>query len=104
MPKKSRKDALLKITMPDGSKWTVPVEAIARHRARHYREEYNNSVEASLAEDTWPLFESDDYEITDWAANNMNWEDVEARAVKADDPGAPDFQEGWVNGEKEIVW
>lgn len=44
---------------------------------------------------------SDDYEIHDWASNNMNWDEVKAHAiqVKAADV---DFQEGWVNGEYSI--
>jgi len=48
------------------------------------------------------LFESDDYEIKDWAANHMNWRDVEAYAKKLKKP-KPDFQEGWTNGHKEVV-
>lgn len=97
-------DAELYITMPDGSVWAVPVEHIARNRATFYaHREYGGNVEESLRDDTIPLFESDDYEIEDWAAGNMNWEDVSrfARMVSAPEP--PDFQEGWVNGDKRVV-
>lgn len=95
----------LRITMPDGSKWDIPVSVIALDRAKYYaREEFDGDVERSLAEDTMPLFDSDDYEIEDWAANNMNWSDVEAFATKVNDPTEEiDYQEGWVNGEKEVV-
>jgi len=98
----------LRVTMPDGSKWDVPVTVIARHRAEHYAtdEDFGGDVEKSLKEDTIPLFECDDYDITDWAANNMNWEDVVENAVKFSDQDPmsdENFQEGWVNGEKEIV-
>jgi hypothetical protein len=44
----------------------------------------------------------DDYEIEDWAANNMNWVDVQAIAVKVSIKEV-NFQEGWVNGEKEVI-
>lgn len=37
------------------------------------------------------------------AANNMNWADVEAHAVRYSGADSPDYQEGWVNGDKEIV-
>ena len=93
---------MLQIEMPDGSKWGVPVEVIARNRAAHYAHEFDGDVERSLAEDTMPLFESDDYEVEDWAANNMNWSDVEAKAKKLQD-AETDFQEGWVNGEKSVI-
>lgn len=93
---------MLTIEMPDGSKWGVPVEVIARSRATHYAHEFGGDVDRSLAEDTMPLFESDDYEVEDWAANNMNWSDVEAQA-KMIQAAETDYQEGWVNGEKAVI-
>lgn len=93
----------LRITMPDGSIWAVPVMAIAMHRADSYKAEFGNDIQRSLHEDTLPLFESAPYEIEDWAANNMNWDEVEgqARCVQVSDD--VDYQEGWCNGEKEVV-
>ena len=90
--------------MPDGSKWDVPVTIIASHRAEHYKQEFGGDVHKSLNEDTLPLFESDPFEIADWAANNMNWSDVERVAKLADIPKPDvDFQYGWVNGKKELL-
>lgn len=90
------------VEMEDGSKWAVPVRLIAEDRAKYFADlEYSGNVEESLKDDTIPLFESDDYEIHDWASNNLNWDEVKAHAiqVKAADV---DFQEGWVNGEYSI--
>ncbi|MEW6560392.1 MAG: hypothetical protein AB1412_09370 [Pseudomonadota bacterium] len=56
-----------------------------------------------MVEDTMPLFEQDHYEVEDWAANNMNWSDVESQAKKLQDAPAPDFQDGWMNGAKAVV-
>jgi len=92
----------MRVTMPDGSQYDVPVDAIAKNRAEHYKDEFGGNLKRSLDEDTMPLFESDDYEIEDWAQNNMNWSEVKDIAVKVCD-GDVDFDEGWVNGEKEIV-
>ena len=91
----------LHITMPDESVWAVPVNMIANHRAEYYAHEFGGDVQRSLAEDTLPLFRASDYEIEDWAANNMNWCDIQhaARCVTA---GDVDYQEGWVNGEKSV--
>jgi hypothetical protein len=91
---------LMTVEMPDGSKWGVPVEMIARNRATHYASEFNNDVERSLAEDTLPLFESDEYEIADWAVNQMNWRDFDGHQVKVSEAPAPDFQEAWMSGNK----
>ncbi|QMN68085.1 hypothetical protein HVW65_14420 [Citrobacter freundii] len=91
----------LHITMPDGSVWAVPVQLIATNRAEYYSREFGGDFNRSLAEDTLPLFRSDDFEIEDWAANNMNWSDVQ-HAAKCVSLGDVDFQEGWVNGDKEV--
>ena len=96
-------DKMLHVTMPDGSVWGVPVYIIARNRAEHYSHEFDFDVERSLQEDTLPAFE-DDYEITDWAEGHMNWEDVEKYAFLVKPaPTDSDFQEGWCNGDKEVV-
>jgi hypothetical protein len=90
--------------MPDGSKWDVPVAVIANHRAKHYAHEFQGNVKDSLTCDTNILFSSDPFEIEDWAANNMNWSDVYRFAVKASDgEDVVDYQDGWVNGEKELL-
>ena len=91
-------DAKYHVTMPDGSVWAVPVQVIADDRDTHYRDEAEDTIGFIRAG------ELDEYEIKDWAANNMNWSDVKAAAVPV--PGSrklPDYQEGWVNGKKQIV-
>lgn len=93
---------MLKIEMPDGSKWGVPVVIIARNRAAQYAHEYGGDVQKSLLDDTVPLFESDDYEVEDWAANNMNWVDVKEYAQLLEQREC-DYQEGWVNGDKSVI-
>jgi hypothetical protein len=89
-------------TMPDGSKWAVPVREIAADRAAHYAKEYGGSYSRSLMDDTIPLFNGDSFEIQDWAQINMNWDDVKDCAVMVSAPTA-DFQEGWMNGDHELV-
>lgn len=93
---------ILTIVMPDGSTWAVPVTVIAADRAKAYAHEFDGNIERSLNEDTLPLFESDAYQIEDWAANNMNWEDVKDHAFLHQQSPGTDFQEGWVNGEKSV--
>lgn len=93
---------MLEIEMPDGSKWGVPVEIIARDRAKYYAHEFDGDIERSMAEDTIPLFDGDDYTVEDWASNNMNWSEVQSQAVKIQDPEI-DYQEGWINGEKRVI-
>lgn len=89
------------ISMPDNSTWSIPVSIIAKNRAEHYAKEFEGNVDKSLIEDTLPLFLDDEYEIEDWARNNMNWSDVMPFAevfCRKD----VDYQEGWLNGDCEI--
>lgn len=104
--KKNVENALLHVKMSDGSVWAVPVREIAYHRAKYYAdrdEEFGGDVARSLREDTLPLFESDEYEIKDWATSNMNWEDIE-NPILVSGPAPVDYQDGWLNGEKDIVY
>lgn len=92
----------LVVDMPDGSSWAVPVEIVARNRAANYSDEFDGDVERSLIEDTLPLF-ADSYEVEDWAANNMNWSDVSEFAKPVKPTAKPDYQAGWLNGEKRVL-
>ena len=93
----------LAVTQADGSEWGVPVEMIALNRATHYASEFDGDVERSLNEDTLPLFESDSFEVKDWASNNMNWDEFGGHQIKLKDADSGNFQEAWMNGEKRIV-
>lgn len=92
------------VTMPDGSKWAVPVRVIAESRADYYAHEYDGDLDRSLKEDTIPLFETSEADIEDWARNNMDWSDVqhEARLVQTPEEET-DYQDGWANGEVEVI-
>ena len=90
--------------MQDGSVWAVPVDVIARNRAEHYAKEFDGDVERSLAEDTIPLFDADNYEIEDWASNNMLWSDFDGLQVKVSDiPHIGPSEEWWSNGSKGFL-
>lgn len=88
--------------MGDGSVWEVPVIRIATDHAEYYAKVDGVSFEDALKE-TLALFDADDYEVEDWAKNNMDWIDVvdSARCITRD--LRTDFQEGWMNGEAEVV-
>ena len=90
------------ITMGDQSVYEVPVILIATSHAEYYATVDEIPFEEALKE-TLDLFNSDDYEIEDWAKNNMDWCDVEASARCVRTAGRTDFEDGWINGEVEVV-
>lgn len=92
------------VTMPDGSRWAVPVRDIALDCAGYWAKHHGGDTEKALREEVIPLFENNHDEIANWARNDMDWTDVEHLAVRIDDPDITEtYQEGWVNGEWEIV-
>jgi hypothetical protein len=94
------------VTMPDGSKWSVPVMVIAVNRAQHFAHEFGDgaaALEKSLWDETIPTFEKDEGEIFAWASGNMDWADVCDYAKLESSPARTDYQEGWLNGEKTIL-
>ena len=74
--------------MPDNSIWDIPITVIVEHRAEYFGGKYPKI--------------SDEYALLDWAAHNMNWEDVVLQAQEVVKPKV-DYQEGWINGKKEII-
>lgn len=95
----------LYIDMPDGMTYGVPVELIARNRAEYYaHKEYDGDVAESLRDDTLPLFESNSYEIHDWAANNMDWSEVKGKAIMLTKKvPVSDFQDAWCNAKYTLI-
>jgi len=96
--------------MSDGSQYDVPADIIASNRAAYYAEHDTGTTSGpkydKVFKKEYDYTISSDDEIIDWSANNMNWSDVKNLAQKVEDSGnlsAEDFQEGWINGEKEIV-
>lgn len=89
------------VSMPDGFDYAVPVEVIARNRAEYYAvKDYSGDVTKSLVDDTLPLFQADSAEIREWAAYNMNWNDVKDKAKQVIKRHIKvDYQEAWVNGD-----
>ena len=93
---------LYAVIMQNGDKFGVPAEVIADNYAKYYEslgEDYKENFDAMLH---W--FDTDDYKFADWAKNNMNWSDVEDKAVLIKhNPPQPDFEDGWVNGEYQYL-
>ena len=87
----------LRVTMPDGSKWDVPAWVIADNRAKYYKEQGENYQEE------YDVALENDGVLMDWAAGDMDWSDVKSTARKVITGDEVDYQEGWVNGDKEVV-
>lgn len=94
------------VEMSDGTRWAIPAMAIAKDRAAYLAKrdaesglgDYDHIYEEEIV---WAM--SDDYEIRDWASNNMNWEDVSSWATQLKSvPPKVDYHKDWVNAPKSL--
>jgi hypothetical protein len=100
---------VLHVTFSDGI-WEVPVSVIAKDREQYYRDLHliskNEKNDVDLPENKDLLAENfeneDDYEIIDWASNNMDWTSVEDYATEVQSIKADHNQE-WANAEKYCI-
>lgn len=102
------KKKYLIVTMPDNSQWKIPAKFIAEQRAEYYATrdcEKDKSLNYSTVfteEVKYAL--KNEYEIVDWAENNMNWCDVKDMATELPSKKKElDFEDEWSNVNKEVV-
>lgn len=90
----------IEITFPNGEAYTVAAEVVATDRVKYFAsedgftegsKEWNNSMEAAM----------DDYNLEDWAVNNMDWKDLKPYAVKLRDPDPPNYERMWSDARVE---
>ena len=91
----------LLVEMPDFSVWRVPVQVIADVYTDYYAERDGQDREKVKAQ-TERLFTTYEFEIEDWAANNMDWDEIEPHAVRVS-AGEVDYQVGWESGKKCVT-
>lgn len=90
------------VDMPDGLTYAIPVMVVAEHKGYRMAKYHNDDFYTAMVKEVLPEFENDNYQIKDWAKNNMNWQDVKKEAIVLKRKVECDYQEYWVNGEFEI--
>lgn len=99
------------VNFSNGETFRVPATTVAHDRATYYA---NHDVALQLREPSKEWMEvykkereyalGDDYELTDWSQNNMNWEDIEEDAeLWKNETKVVDKHEEWMNSDLEIV-
>ena len=103
----------IKVLFSNGEIYHIQASIVAHERATYYAD---HDIGKQVGEPTKEWMDcykkereytlSDDFEIIDWANNNMDWGDVEEHAILIDSEFTPvNKQHEWVNNEpeKEIV-
>lgn len=89
----------IQVTFSNGETWEIPASVVAEDRTSYYTKKDGLSPADSNAEYRQSM---EDYELIDWACNNMNWEDVEGYA-KLIRRQAPNRHLEWVNADKKVA-
>lgn len=95
----------LRVQMSDYSLWDIPLEEIARIRAKRRLSDTHRDYE-SLFDSSMTYFESYPSLAVEWAEENLDWSDIKKCAVMVKPPNPQDnrwFEIGWMQGAKEIV-
>ena len=95
----------MSVEFSDGSIFRIPIGIIALDRADYFakKEGGNDPVKYSTVyEEEYQYTLSSDAELLDWAANNMNWSNLEDYAIEVDKKGV-DFEQEWPNAVKGII-
>ena len=101
----------LEVTMKNGEVWRVPASIIAMERAIYYIEHDIKSGDVKEEDRDEALDQEymngyeDNYNITDWAGNNMNWSDIKDKAIRMPTPPLTDkqYEEDWQNGKRKVI-
>ncbi len=97
---------VLRVTMPNGDIYDVLAHFIAHERAVYYADrdhgEDNSKEKLAAYTEEFEYAMDDESELIDWATGNMDWKDVAKYATLIKSTKV-DLQEGWVNGDKEVV-
>lgn len=89
------------IKMPDGSVWEADSQHIAESRANYYVCEVDGLPREGaewVAEVMYAM--TDASVLSDWAQNNMDWADLEAKLVTP--PKTPDYSEMFAEAEFSV--
>lgn len=89
----------IQIAMPTGHVYEIPTSVIANNRANSMLAAHPDEFAdlAAALEDTQGLFADDSWNIKEWAANNMNWDELQPHAKLIRFKQDTDHQ--WYEGE-----
>ena len=97
------KTKCLRVRFSNGDIFTIPARVIAENRADHYSslDGYDKASNEWEAEVQNAL--NDEYEIYDWAGNNMDWKDLEPYSQREDqDFDEFDYEDNWTDAKIEV--
>lgn len=97
------KNKYLKVRFANGDLFEVPARVIAENRANYYADLDGYDLNSNEWEAEIISALNDDFEIEDWAANNMEWRELEPYAKRIDSDEEFDYEDGWTDADVELT-
>jgi hypothetical protein len=94
-------EKVLNVRFSNGDEFTIPARIIAENRANYYATIDGYEKDSNEWEQEVQYAINDPYEIEDWAANNMDWVDLEPYAELLE-KSEFDYNEEWGEADKEL--
>ena len=94
------------VEFSDRKRYAIPTEFIADHRAKYYAKKDSERglgrYDVIYDEELFYAID-DDYELLDWASNNMDWKGVKDQAILLETKVEPtDYDKEWTNAKMVI--
>ena len=95
-------EKILRVKFSNGDEFGIPVRVIAENRADYYADIDGYDKESNEWEQEVQNAINSEYDIEDWAANNMNWSELEPYAEPLDKSDI-DYEDDWGDADKKVV-
>lgn len=96
----------IEITFPNGETWRIPAQVVAADRAEYYSDldfQRGHTDDKEAAYETELHYAlNDEAELVDYLRNNMDWQQVQAHAVKVERVTEFDYAEGFDSAKFEV--
>jgi hypothetical protein len=97
------KEKCLKVRFSNGDMFEIPARVIAENRANYYADLDGYEINSNEWEAEIISALNDEFEIEDWAANNMNWNELAPYARRIDSDKEFDYDDGWTDADIELT-
>lgn len=98
------KSKFIIIAFSDGD-YKIPADIIAKDRAKYYAEldsERGDGEYDEIYKEEYEYTMNDNYELIDWAENNMDWSDISDQAERISISDDVDHNYEWINANKRV--
>jgi len=92
----------VEVKFSNGDRFRIPAKTIAKPRAEYYANKDVGEQEYAKPTSEWlkmyndELHNIDDYDLTDWLFNNMDWKDVKEDAIAISEKQDYDHDKHWM--------